>query len=119
MTIRLYIDEDSMQSPLVIGLQARGVDVLTALDAGMIEHSDEGHLEYATKQGRVLYSFNVRDFYRLHQEYLAGGKSHAGIILALQQRYSAGEQMRRLLKLIATKSAGEMKNQVEFLSAWG
>jgi hypothetical protein len=95
------------------------VDVLTALDAGMIERSDEGHLEYATKEGRVLYSFNVRDFYGLHQEYLAGGKSLAGIILGRQQRYSAGEQMRRLLKLIATKSAEEMKNHVEFLSAWG
>ena len=49
MTIRLYIDEDSMQSALVRALQARGVDVLTALEAGMIERSDEEHLEYATK----------------------------------------------------------------------
>jgi uncharacterized protein with PIN domain len=119
MTIRLYIDEDSMRSALVRALRARGVDVLTALEAGMIERSDEEHLEYAAGEGRVLYSFNVRDFYRLHQEYLAKGKSHAGIILARQQRYSTGEQMRRLLKLIATKSAENMKNQVEFLSAWG
>jgi hypothetical protein len=29
-----------------------------------------------------------------------------------------GEQMRRLLKLIATKSAEEMKDKIEFLSAW-
>lgn len=107
-----------MRSALVRALRARGVDVLTALDAGMIERSDEEHLEYATKEGRVLYSFNVGDFYRLHQEYLARGKSHAGIILARQQRYTAGEQMRRLLKLIATKSAEKMKNQVEFLSTW-
>lgn len=88
------------------------------LDSGMIERSDEDHLEYATKEGRVLYSFNVGDFYRLHQEYLAEGKSHAGIILARQQRYMVGEQMRRLLKLIAAKSAEKMKNRVEFLSAW-
>ena len=109
-----------MQSALVRALQARGVDVLTALEAKMIERSDEEHLEYATKEGRVLCSFNVRDFYRPHQEYLTEGKSHRGIILARQQRYLTGEQMRRLLKLIATKSAAEkMKNQVEFLSAWG
>lgn len=107
-----------MQSALVRALRARGVDVLTALDSGMIERSDEDHLEYATKEGRVLYSFNVGDFYRLHQEYLAEGKSHAGIILARQQRYMVGEQMRRLLKLIAAKSAEKMKNRVEFLSAW-
>jgi len=57
--------------------------------------------------------------YILHTTYLAEGKSHAGIILARQQHYSVGEQMRRLLKLIATRSADEMRNWAEFLSAWG
>jgi hypothetical protein len=40
-------------------------------------------------------------------------------IILGQQNYSIGEQMRRLLRLISTKSAEEMRNQVEFLSAWG
>lgn len=118
MTIRLYLEEDSMRHALVRALRARGVDVITALEAGMIEREDRDHLDYATAQGRVLYSFNVGDFYRLHTVYLAEGRSHAGMILARQQRSSVGEQMRRLLKLIATKSAEEMKNRVEFLSAW-
>lgn len=119
ITIRLYMDEDSMSRSLVRALRARGVDVTTALKEGMIERSDAEHLDYATAQGRVLYSFNVGDFHRFHMEYLAQGKSHTGIILARQQHYSVGQQMRRLLKLIATKSAEEMENQVEFLSAWG
>jgi len=51
-------------------------------------------------------------------EYLACGKSHADIILARQQRYSIGEQMRGLLQLIAAKSAEEMQNRVEFLGPW-
>lgn len=38
---------------------------------------------------------------------------------AFRQRYSVGEQARRLLKLIATNSAEEMRNQVEFVSVWG
>ena len=84
----------------------------------MIEQKDEVHLEYAIRQGRALFSFNVGDFYRLHASFLKEGKSHAGIILARQQRYSVGEQMRRLLKLIAAKSAENMRNQVEFLSTW-
>jgi len=50
--------------------------------------------------------------------YSAQGKSHAGIILANQQQYSVGEQMRRILRLIAAKSAEDMRNWVEFLSAW-
>jgi hypothetical protein len=108
-----------MDKDLVQALRARGVDVITALEVGRIERQDEEHLDYAAAQGRVLYSFNVGDFCRLHTAFLAQGKSHAGIILARQQRYSVGEQMHRLLKLIAAKSAEEMKNQVEFLSAWG
>ena len=119
MTIRLYIDEDAMDKDLVQALRARVVDVITALEAGMIERKDEEHLDYATVQGRVLYSFNVGDFNRLHTVYLTAGKSHAGIVLARQQRYSVGEQMRRLLRLIAARSAEEMRNQVEFLTAWG
>jgi len=119
VTIGLYVDEDAMDKDLVRALRSRGVDVISALDAGMIERKDEEHLRYATAQGRVLYTFNVGDFCRLHVAFLAQGKSHAGIILAGQQRYTAGDQMRRLLRLIATKSPEEMRNQVEFVSTWG
>ena len=118
MTVRFYLEEDSMRNALVRALRSRGVDVVTALDEGMVERDDEQHLDHAAAQGRVLFSFNVRDFNRLHTAYLSTGGSHAGIILAQQQRYSVGEQMRRLLKLIATRSAEEMRNRVEFLSAW-
>lgn len=118
MTVRLYVDEDALDNNLVSALRVRGVDIITAREAGLIEQKDEVHLEYATGQGRTLFSFNVGDFYRLHASFLRDGKSHAGIILARQQRYSVGEQMRRLLKLTATKSAEEMRHQVEYLSAW-
>jgi predicted nuclease of predicted toxin-antitoxin system len=119
VTIRLYFDEDSMHRGLVRALRARGVDVITALDVGMIEREDTEHLDYATGQGCVLCTFNAGDFYRLHGDYLSQGKRHAGIILMQQRRFSVGEQMRRLLRLIANKSADEMENWVEFLSAWG
>jgi len=118
VTIRLYFDEDSMQHALVNALRACGIDVLTALEAQRIERSDEAHLAFATAQGRVLYSFNVGDFYQLHTSYMEQNKSHAGIVLALQQQYSVGGQMRRLLQLIAHLTAQEMQNRLEFLSAW-
>ena len=118
MTIRLYFDEDSMYLGLIRALRARGVDVVTALEAGMIEQPDGDHLEYATRQGRVLCTFNVGDFYRLHTEYVHQGTPHGGIILMRQQHYSIGEQMRRLLRLMASKSADEMESWVEFLSEW-
>lgn len=115
---RLYLDEDSMDQALVRALRARGVDVLTAHEGGMIERSDPDHLEFATGQGRVLCTFNIGDFYALHIAYLARGRTHAGIILMPQQRYTIGEQMRRLLRLVATIPTDGMENHVEFLSAW-
>ena len=107
-----------MDQGLVEALRARGVDVVTALDDGMIEREDEAHLDYSTGHGRVLYSFNVGDYQRLHTEWVSSERSHAGIILGRQQRYSVGGQMRRLLKVMAARSAEEMRNRVEFLSAW-
>ena len=108
-----------MRQALVDALRSRGVNVRTATETAMIEREDEVHLRYATTEGYTLYSFNVGDYLRLHGEYLAKGVTHNGIVLARQQQYSVGEQLRRLLKLIAAVPAEEMTNRVEFLSAWG
>ena len=116
MKIRVYIDEDSMCRALIVALRARGVDVESALEANMISRADDDHLEYATAQGRALYSFNVADFCSPHKRWGMSGKQHAGIILAQQRQFSTGEQMRRLLRLISTRSAEDLSNQVEFLS---
>ena len=118
MKIRLYLDEDAMDEDLVQALRNRDVDVLTPLEAGMIETSDEQQLAWATMRSRVLYSFNVKDFHRLHLSQLRQGESHAGIILTPQRRYYVGEQMRRVLRLTATLSAEDMRNRLEFLSVW-
>jgi hypothetical protein len=117
MRIRLYCDEDSMRYAPVLALRKRGVDILTALDAETTKEPDDRQLAYATAQGRAIYSFNVGDFCRLHSQWLAEGKSHAGIILA-QQDFSVGEQIRRLVKLIGALSAEEMQNRLEFLGSW-
>ena len=80
--------------------------------------TDEEQLEWAISNGRALYSFNRGHFYALHRSWLNAGRSHSGIILS-RQDLSVGEQMRRLLRLLATLSAEEMRNRIEFLSAWG
>ena len=104
-----------MSRALVQGLRARGVDVITVFEEGMTGQSDALQLEYATLQGRAIYTFNVGHFYQLHAEYLAAGKTHASIIVVYRQRYSVGEQMRRLLKLGETRSAEDMRNGLRFL----
>lgn len=116
--MRLYMDEDSTSRSLAIALENRDVDVITALSENRLRVTDEEQLRWANLQSRVLYSSNIRDFYRLHTEFLTKGESHAGIILVQQQRYSVGQIMRGILRLIAAISAEEMHNKVEFLSGW-
>jgi hypothetical protein len=107
-----------MDAVLVQALRIRGVDVTTALDQAMIRHRDAAHLELAISQQRTLYSFNVGDFQFLHTEYLIQGKHHFGIILGQQQRYGVGEQMRRLLRIVAQVSAEDIQDSMLFLSSW-
>ena len=117
--IKIYFDEDAMDSDLVAALRSRGVTVITALDAGLAGRSDDEQLAFASGHGCVLYTFNVSDFYRLHTVWVGVGREHAGMILAPQQRFSVGEQLRRILRLCATMTSARMRNQVEFLGNWG
>lgn len=115
MQIRLYVDEDAMARGLVSGLRARGIDVLTVSEAGKSEEDDITQLGHATEQMRSLYTFNVGHFCKLHSEFMAQGKEHAGIIVVYRQRYSIGEQIRRLSELISAKSAEDIRNTLHFL----
>ena len=118
MKIRLYLDEDSMDRALVRALRAREVDVLTAIEAGLIARPDSQHLNYASDNGRAVFTYNVGDFCSLHDSLIREGRQHFGIICAQQQSYTIGDTLRRLLHLIGTVSADEMRNRVEFLSRW-
>ena len=117
-SVRLYIDADAMQRAFVTAVRAQGIDVTTAREAGMDHCPDDEHLAMASSLRRALLSFNTSDYCRLHTDWLTHGKSHAGVILAPQQKYSIGERVRRLLKLIATLSAEEMHDRLEFLTTW-
>jgi len=116
--IKLYIDQDAINHRLIGALRSRGVSVMTVLDSGLVQKSDKEQLAFATKGGYALYTFNVSDFHRLHLSWAADGREHAGIILVPQQRYSIGEQLRRIRLLRASVTAEGVRNRVEFLSNW-
>jgi hypothetical protein len=114
--IRLCLDEDTISRALIRALRSRSVGVLTAKEAGLIQVPDERHLEYATSLNRTVFTFNTRDFARLHWEYLSTGRHHSGIIVSDQ--LEVGVIVRRLLKLLAARSAGEMHDWLEYLGNW-
>jgi len=51
VSIRLYLDEDTMSTALVNAFHSAGIDLVTALEAGMVGRADEEHLKYAAEYG--------------------------------------------------------------------
>ncbi|MBI1924111.1 DUF5615 family PIN-like protein [Candidatus Poribacteria bacterium] len=83
MPPKLYFDHD-MNLTVVPDLRADGYDVKTTPEAKNERASDEKQLDYATHEGRVLVTYNRKDFRRLHRHYLSSGKEHAGIWVSRQ-----------------------------------
>ena len=113
--IRLYLD-GHVKIRLADDLGQRGHDVLTTQKAGMGGASDAEQLQCATDAGRALVTFNVRDFARLHKEWTASGRTHAGIIISQQlgsRQY--GVLLSRMLRLLDRVSAEEMRGNLEHL----
>ena len=103
---------------LVTGLRNNGFDILTCAEANMVGRSDEEHLVFASWIGRVLYTANVGDFSEIHARWLRGGQAHAGIIACNSQRWSVGEQIRRISQIARLKSSAEMAGSLEHLSSY-
>ena len=113
--VRLYVDEDACEHAVVHGLRARGIDVITTQDAGRTGDSDEEQLAFAAEQSRTIYTFNVRDFARLHHAWLSRRSQHVGIVVIPDQRCSIGEKIRRLARFVRSFMAEEMVDRIEFL----
>jgi predicted nuclease of predicted toxin-antitoxin system len=111
--IQLYLDED-VRPLLAAVLRDRGYDVLTTAEAGMIGRSDAEQLDFATSQGRVLFTHNVRDYMRLSQEYSRTGRSHAGLILAPQMPFK--ELLRLTLRLLTQIGTEPFIDRVQWLT---
>jgi predicted nuclease of predicted toxin-antitoxin system len=107
--IRFYADQH-YPAPVTAGLRRRGIDVLTAQDAGRCGADDPDQLAFAAGLGRVFLTFDS-DFLAIHQS----GVTHAGIVWCPATKYSIGELIRMLVLLHAIVAAGEMANHVEYL----
>lgn len=114
--VRLYVDEDFQRQGLVRAIRARGYDIVTTLEVARTGMSDTNQLVYAAENHRTLITFNARDFVPLHRDYLIDGRFHSGIIISNQ--LETGVLVRRLLRLLQSRSAEDMVNWLEFLSNW-
>ena len=84
----------------------------------MINREDDDHLATASALGRTLFTHNTADYCVLHEHWIQQNRARSGIIVAPQQRYSVGEEMRRIVRLLSQRTAEEMLGRLEFISSW-
>jgi len=80
----------------------------------MIGVDDDEQLAYASSTQRAIVTFNHKDFAILHKQYMVTSQEHWGIILSTEE--SMDVLRRRLLRLLNTLSAEELKNQIRWLN---
>lgn len=76
--VKLYSNEN-FPMPAVEELRKAGYDVLTIQETGMAQRAlpDEDVLNFASKEGRAVLTFNRKHFISLHKK----KQKHAGIIV--------------------------------------
>ena len=112
---KLHLDADASQKALLEALRKRGHDVTRTPQPGLpMDASDDYQLLWATAQGRVIFTQNIRDFIHKTGQY----PSHSGILLAHRSSYSLADLIRLLDRALAETSAAEWVGQVRWLSDW-
>lgn len=107
-----------MRRSITRALRDSEIDVVSAHEARRDGLSDDEHLQFASAEGRVIYTANVGECTRLNRNWLQVGLHHAGIIVLTDQLLPVGRHIQALRKLVATLSAEAMADRVEFLSNW-
>jgi len=113
--IRLYLDED-VHEDIAAALILRGYDVETTKEAGNKGLSDIDQLKYASSENRVIFTFNIADFYKIHSDFIKRGLNHNGVILSKQ--LPIGKIVKALLKLLSSINPEKFRNNVVWLSDW-
>ena len=111
--IKLYLDEDVPEA-IANALRLRGYDVVTVREAARRGMTDIDQLNYASSENRVILSFNVADFNKIHTDFIKKGLSHSGIILSKQ--LPIGAMVKALLKLLPGITPEKARNNVIWLS---
>jgi hypothetical protein len=80
-SLKFYTDTHIAKA-VAVQLRERGVDIVRCEEAGLATASDLEHLEYATRENRVMIT-NDDDFLALHKAWLKEHRRHGGILYCL------------------------------------
>lgn len=113
--IRFFTDEDVYGS-VARRLRELGFEATSTPEADRLGATDQTQLEWAVQEGRVLLTFNVADFARLHGEWMSLPRHHADLVVSSQR--PVGDLLRRVMSLASALGAEEMRDRLEYLSNW-
>ena len=82
--MRLYIDDDSVDSGLIRLLRRDGHDVQIPADVGLAGSSDQVHLAHAIRDRRAILTKNYRDFEALHDLVVRAAQGHHEGVLVVR-----------------------------------
>lgn len=108
MKIKLYLNEN-LSDEIARRLRAVGVDAVSSHETGMDTQDDYAQMQFAVSQNRAVVTINKKDFKRIHAHYQANGWEHWGIIFC--KDIDLVVIYRRLLQLVSTLQAEDIKNQ--------
>ena len=83
MKLKLLLDED-VHSGLAHALRKRGYDAIHAQELDRKGRADSYQLLFAIQQERCLFSYNVRDFVILHNQYAKSQHHYISVFNALK-----------------------------------
>ena len=109
---KVYLDED-VHKKVATSLRLKGYDVISAHELQKWGLDDREQLEFAIRQKRVIFTFNVRHLIKLHLEYMKANKKHYGIIVSKQ--LSLPETVTKLSILLFKKRTDDFINQLFWL----
>lgn len=94
-------------------LREQGYDVTHIYEAGLDGKPDPEVLRSAVENHRAVVTFNIKHFVPLARQYSEEGKEHYGIVVS--DEIPQGELQRRVIKLLESVSADDLKNIIRFL----
>jgi Domain of unknown function (DUF5615) len=113
MAVALYMDVHVPQ-PITDQLRRRGVDVLTVIEDGRAEWSDEAILDHARELGRAIFTQDLR-FKALAEDWQRQGRPFAGLLFGHQLGGTIGQYVRDLELIAQASEPGEWLNKIEHL----
>jgi predicted nuclease of predicted toxin-antitoxin system len=108
-TIPFHLDENCAKG-LSRGLRLHGIDVTSTKEVGLIMATDEVQLEFASNEGRVLFTHDS-DFLALN----ASGVAHRGIVYSRQGSHTMGEEIQAILLIWNVYDPEDMDGRVEYI----